>query len=128
MINGETKNNSKSVCNLNYLSELMGGKIHLIKKIMDTFLVQVKEELKSMNNAITKKDYTITKNLAHTMKSTVSIMGISILLPVLQEMEDLGTDTTCSDSYREEQLRALNLKLNTICKKAFVEIENYNIV
>lgn len=127
MKNIEPNNDIETVCNLEYLSGLMGGKKHLVKKIMDTFLVQVREELESINKAILLSDNIAIINMAHTMKSTVSIMGISILLPVLQEMEDLGTDTTCSDSYRDEQLRALNLKLNTVCKKAFVEIENYNI-
>ena len=126
MINFEPNKHTETVCNLQYLSSLMGGKTHLIKKIMDTFLVQVREELRSINNAILTTDYVTTKNLAHTMKSSVSIMGISTVLPVLQEMEDLGTDTTCSDSYRDEKLTALNLNLNAICKKAFVEIENYS--
>lgn len=124
MININPNNQIETVCNLNYLSELMGGKVHLIKKMIETFLIQIKEELKSMSNAIIKKDYVTTKNLAHTMKSTTSIMGISTVLPVLQEMEDLGTDTTCSDSYRDEKLTALNLKLNSICKKALIEIES----
>jgi len=88
MINTETNNNMTIVCNLNYLSGLMGGKEHLIKKIMDTFLIQVKEELDSINDAILKKDYITIKNLAYTMKSSVSIMGISALIPILQEMED----------------------------------------
>ncbi|MBI2281154.1 MAG: Hpt domain-containing protein [Bacteroidetes bacterium] len=126
MIKTKPNNNISTVCNFNYLSELMGGKIHLIKKIMDTFLVQVKEELESLNSAITEKDYTATKNLAHTMKSSVSIMGISTLQPILKEMESLGMETTCSDSYRDEKLSELNLNLNEICKKAFVEIENYS--
>ena len=33
MEKNESENNSSPVCNLNYLSELMGGKTHLIKKI-----------------------------------------------------------------------------------------------
>lgn len=119
------KNNLSTVCNFNYLSELMGGKIDLIKKMMDTFLVQVKEELKSMDTAITKKDYAATKTMAHSMKSSAFIMGISALQPVLNEMEGLVAETTCSDSYRDEKLRGLNLKLNAIFKKAFLEIENY---
>ncbi len=125
MINIEPNNQIETVCDFNYLSRLMGGKTHLIKKMMETFLVQVKEELKSMNDALIKKDYVSTENLAHTMKSTVSIMEMSTALPILQEMEALGTETTCSDSYRDEKLTTLNLKLDAICKKAFVEIENY---
>lgn len=126
MMKIESNNQIETVCDLNYLSRLMGGKIHLIKKMMDTFLIQVKEELSSMNNAIIKKDYASIKNLTHIMKSTVSIMGISIALPILQEMEDMGREITFSDSYRDEKLTTLNLKLNEICKKAFVEMENYN--
>lgn len=121
MINTETNNNMTIVCNLNYLSGLMGGKEHLIKKIMDTFLIQVKEELTSINNAILKKDYATIKNLAHTMKSTISIMGISVLHPILQEMEDLGKNSTAL-----ERIIALNKQLNLICKQAFEEIKGYS--
>lgn len=122
MINIETNNNIPTVCNLEYLSGLMGGKKHLIKKIMDTFLVQVEEELNSINKAILITDYTTIKNMAHTMKSSVSIMGISTALPVLQKMEELGVKDTSI-----KRIIALNNQLNTICKKAFVEIENYSI-
>ena len=121
MINIETNNNIPTVCDLNYLSGLMGGKEHLIKKIMDTFLIQVKEELVSINDAILKKDYTIIKSLAHTMKSSVSIMGISTLIPILQEMEDLGKNTTAF-----ERIIVLNKQLNIICKQAFEEIKGYS--
>jgi len=126
MMNIKFNNPSETVCDFDYLSRLMGGKIHLIKKIMDSFLIQVKEELKSMDEAIINKDCVAIKNLAHTMKSTVSIMGIVIVLPALQEMEDLGTMENCSNSYKAEKLGTLNLKLNEVCKKAFVEIENYS--
>ncbi len=126
MLKIEPNNPNKTVCDLNYLTRLMGGKIHLIKKMMRSFLVQVKEELSSLNNAIIKKDYSTIRNLTHTMKSNISIMGISIALPILQEMEDLVTETSSSNSYRNEKLATLNLKLNEICKKAFVEMENYN--
>ena len=121
MINTEPNNNITIVCNLNYLSGLMGGKEHLIKKIMDTFLIQIKEELTSINNAILKKDYATIKNLAHTMKSTVSIMGISVLHPILQEMEELGKNSTAL-----ERIIALNKQLNLICKQAFEEIKGYS--
>ncbi|PIZ05973.1 MAG: hypothetical protein COY57_04445, partial [Flavobacteriales bacterium CG_4_10_14_0_8_um_filter_32_5] len=85
----------------------MGGKQDLIKKIMDTFLVQVQEELNAINNAILITDYTTIKNMAHTMKSSVSIMGIAALQPILQEMEDLSKITTSF-----ERIIALNTQLN----------------
>jgi len=114
-------NNNPTVCNFEYLSNLMGGKQDLIKKIMDTFLVQVQEELNAINNAILITDYTTIKNMAHTMKSSVSIMGISLLQPILQEMEDLSKITTSF-----ERIIALNTQLNLICNQAFEEIKNYS--
>ncbi|MBI4947278.1 MAG: Hpt domain-containing protein [Bacteroidetes bacterium] len=110
--------NNKHVCDFSYLSETMGEKKHLVKEIIDVFLKQVPEELQSINNAITKADYSIIKNSAHTMKSSVSIMGISELAPVLQEMEALGA--TASNI---EKIKALNQKLDFTCKQAIKEIE-----
>lgn len=109
---------TENVCNFNYLSEMVNGKKNLITEIMDTFLKQIPQELQSINDAILKKDYPLIKSLAHKMKSSVSIMGISSLTPVLQEMMDLGEKA--SDI---EKIEKLNQKLNLICKKAIKEIE-----
>jgi HPt (histidine-containing phosphotransfer) domain-containing protein len=118
MIKNELDKSIENVCDLNYLSETMGGKKHLIKEIMDIFLEQVPEELKSIDDAIKKTDYAIIKSFAHTMKSSVSIMGISILMPILQEMETLGAKAADI-----EKIKELNQKLNLICKQAIEEIE-----
>jgi len=96
----------------------MVSKKSLIKGIMDAFLKQVPEDLHFINEAVTKTDYAIIKSIAHTMKSTVSVMGISILVPVLQEMEDLGTKEA-----NIEKIKELNQQLNLICRHAMEEIE-----
>lgn len=109
---------STHICDLNYLSDLMGGKRHLINEIIDVFLKQVPEELQFMNEGITKVDYSIIKKFAHTMRSSVSVMGITSLTPVLQEMEDLGTK-----AINIGKIIKLNEKLNLICKQAIEEME-----
>lgn len=116
--NGMIDSNNKDVCNLEYLSKLMGGKKHLIKEIIDVFLQQIPEELQFMEDGIKKEDYKIIKKFAHTMKSSVSVMCITSLTPILQEMEDLGTRAVDID-----KIKNLNLKLNLICKQALKEIE-----
>src|SRR5438270_13860416 len=90
MIKTESENKTGHVCNFHYLTETMGGKKHLIKDIMDVFLKQVPEELQHMNDAVKNSDYAVVKSVAHTMKSSVSIMGISALTPLLQEIENLA--------------------------------------
>jgi len=119
MDSDEQKNNNKKICDLSYLEGMMGGKKHLIKGVIDVFLTQVPEELQMINDAVTKINYPVIKSFAHTMKSTVSIMGISMLTPVLQEMEVLGSAATDI-----EKIKELNQELNLMCLQAIEEIES----
>jgi len=114
----EENSSEANVCDLKDLIEMMNGKRHLIKEIMNTFLEETPKELLSINDAVSKIDYAGIKKISHSMRSTVSIMGISILDPILKEMEDLGTMATDL-----EKIKILNQKLNTVCQQAIVEIE-----
>jgi HPt (histidine-containing phosphotransfer) domain-containing protein len=107
-----------NVCDLKYLTEMMGGKKHLIKGIMDAFLTQIPEELNSISEAIINANYASIKNFAHTMKSSVSIMGITMLTPVLQEMEALALT-----AMNIEKIKELNQELTLICHLALEEVE-----
>ncbi|MES2286452.1 MAG: Hpt domain-containing protein [Bacteroidota bacterium] len=118
MENNESQKSMQNACDFSYLSEMMGGKKNLMLGIMDAFLEQIPEELGSINDAVTNTNYPKIKNVAHTMKSTVSIMGIYSLEPILKEMEALGA--SIGDI---EKIRTLNLELNLICKKAIEEVE-----
>ncbi len=125
MQNNEPKNDpvqenslGTSVCNLKDLIEMMNGKRHLIKEIMNSFLEEIPKELLSINEAISKIDFVGIKKASHSMRSTVSIMGISILDPILKEMEDLGTMAT-----DPEKIKVLSQKLNIVCQQAIKEIE-----
>ncbi len=118
MLKSELEMKTENVCNLQYLIDMMGNKKPLINGIMNSFLEQIPEELKSIEDAIAKIDYPIIKSFAHTMKSSVSIMGISILTPILQEMEALG-----KEAIDIRKIKELNLQLNLICHQAIKEIE-----
>ncbi len=107
-----------TICDFKYLSETMGGKKKAIREVIDAFVEEVPQQLQSISDAILKMDYLIIKRFAHVMRSSVSIMGISALVPVLQEMENLGTKATDI-----EKIKELNQKLNLICKQALEEIE-----
>lgn len=106
------------VCDLTYLTEMTGGKKDMMKAIIDVFLKQIPEELQSIKEAIEKSNYVTIRNFAHSMKSSVSIMSISILIPILKEMEELGAKTTDL-----EKIKQLNQQLDLICNQAIREIE-----
>jgi HPt (histidine-containing phosphotransfer) domain-containing protein len=113
-----SENCIKNVCDISYLSEIVGGEKDLIRGIMDAFLNQVSEDLPCINNAILKTDYITINQIAHSMKSSASIMGITSIRPILEEMEVLGSSATNIDGIKE-----LNQKLNSIYKQAIEELE-----
>lgn len=121
MIKNEYGNNSGNICNFKYLTELMNGKKKSIEDILGVFLAEIPEALQSINSAFAKTDFESLKKMAHTMRSSVSIMGISVLTPILQEMENLGKE---ADSASMERIGKLIQALNVFCKRAIEEVEN----
>jgi HPt (histidine-containing phosphotransfer) domain-containing protein len=118
----EQDNVSKKASHLSYLYKTMNGKKQLIKEIIDVFLRQIPQDLSVLNEAVKKKDYLLVKNFAHTMKSSVSVMGISTLVPILHAMEESAKEEANSDG-RDERMGQLNIQLNSICNQAIGEIE-----
>jgi len=109
---------TEKICNLQYLSNMVGGKKQVIKEIMEEFLKQIPVELQSINDAIAEKNFTVIKNFAHSMRSSVAIMDIAVLKPVLQEMENLAL--AAADM---EKINELSVPLNLLCKQAIEEVE-----
>jgi CheY-like chemotaxis protein len=108
----------KKVINLDYLTDIMSGKKELIKETIDIFLQQASEDLPIINEAVNKTDYLTVKRFAHRMKSTITMMGISSLTPVLEEMEVLGKAENDI-----ERIKILNKTLNTTYAQALEEIK-----
>lgn len=94
----------KKESDLTYLVDALGGKKHLIREVIDVFLKHVPEDIIRMNNAVALEDYRGIKNMAHTMTSSASIMGISSLAPILTAIEDLAKG-------RSEMIEILKLKI-----------------
>lgn len=111
-------NSAKKVINLEYLTDIMSGKKELIKETIEIFVKQAAEDLPIINAAIDKSDYLTVKRFAHRMKSTITMMGISSLNPVLDEMETLGKEQN-----NMERIKVLNKKLNSTYTQALEEIK-----
>lgn len=109
---------TENKCNLNYLSEVMGGKKNLIKEVLDAFLKQVPQELEYLNDVISKEDFQKIINISHTMKSSLSIVGASGVLPLLNKIERLG-------ALKEniQDIKELGNELDLMCKEIIEEIK-----
>ena len=74
--------------NLDYLHELSGNDKDFEKVMMEQFVQQTPEELKSLQAAIETGDLLSAKKIAHSLKSTVSYMGLAAELhPYLEGIE-----------------------------------------
>lgn len=109
---------AEKICNFQYLSNMVGGNQSVMIEIMNVFVKQIPEELKSINDAILINDYETIRSFAHTMKSSVSIVDIAVLKPVLQQMEDLA-----ANAGNIEKIKELYTTLSTLCNRAIREIE-----
>jgi len=116
--NGSKTKNEKKIVNLNFLIKSMRGKKEVIRDTIDIFLNQVPEDLSLINEAVTKIDFAAIKRFAHRMKSTVSIMGISEMESVLEEMELLG-----AEGKEIETIKRLNHSLNLLNVQAIQELQ-----
>jgi PAS domain S-box-containing protein len=106
------------IINLDYLIESMGGNEEVISDIIDIFLKQIPVDLAVINEAVSKSDYLTIKQFSHRMKSTVSVMGISVIETILSEMETLGA------SEKEiGKIKLLSDQLNNIFHIAIQEAE-----
>src|SRR4051812_46756616 len=99
----------ENICDFRYLSETMGGKENLVKEIMNIFLRQVPRSLSALSDSVNKTDYANIRLLVHTIRSSASVMGISLVMPVLHQMEELAIH-----EQNIQRISELNNQLNSI--------------
>ena len=76
-----------AVIDMEYLRSLSKGDEAFEKNMMKAFSEQMPRELNELNNAIHFRDYKRIESSAHTMKSTVSYLGLHQLAPLLEQIE-----------------------------------------
>ena len=87
-----------SYVNLEYLHELSGNDKDFEKVMMEQFVEQMPTEMTSLQTAIESQDWLSAKKVAHSLKSTVSYMGLADELhPSLQEIEKAAVSGDPSD-------------------------------
>lgn len=111
----------EKVCNLSYLVDATRGNKEIMNNIINVFLEQTAEELSALNDAIEKTNYKIIGDISHKIKSSFSILGISVLAPVFEEMERLGTIASGI-----EKIENSNRQVNTVFRQVREEIKQKN--
>lgn len=87
------------IVNLTYLEDMSGGSEEIIKEMISIFISQVSEFAEEMKDLYDKKEYFTLGNLAHKVKSSISIMGMESLAKEMKEFELLAKEEKDVDKY-----------------------------
>ena len=80
--------NSYQYINLEYMKEVSGGNIEYEKTVTQQFIEAIPEDLAALEKAWQQNDIITLRQLAHDMKTTVSVMGLNeVLQPHLDSIE-----------------------------------------
>jgi hypothetical protein len=79
----------------------------------------VPQDLLTIHEAVATTNYSVIKNIAHKMKSTISVFGILELISVIEEIENLA-----KTEGEITKIKLLNELLNKKCELAIEEIKH----
>jgi signal transduction histidine kinase/FixJ family two-component response regulator len=104
-----------------YLKNLSGGNKAFEVSMIEQFRLQIPGELKTMQDAFSKKNYEETARIAHNMKTTVSFMGLTEKLdPYLDYIEN-NSGVEKENTNIQENI----IMVNKICQQVFREAREY---
>ena len=99
---------------LQYMKEVSGGNTEYEKTVTEQFIEAIPEDLSELEKAWNLNDINQLRQLAHNMKTTVSVMGLNeVLQPYL--------DTIEYENLNEESFRIKFLSVKSICEASLEE-------
>jgi signal transduction histidine kinase/CheY-like chemotaxis protein/HPt (histidine-containing phosphotransfer) domain-containing protein len=103
--------------NLAYLHELSGGNSIFERNILEQFIIQAPEELSNLETAYDKDNWKQFRATAHTLKTTISFLGLEQLLSTnLETLENYSGNET-----NEQQITSILNEVITVCNNALEE-------
>jgi CheY-like chemotaxis protein len=110
------------IYNLTYLLKITRGNKARLNKIIKMFLQQIPEELGALTEAIERTKYITISDIAHKLKTSIAVLGIVVLKPVLDEIEQLG-----NISSGIEKIMQLNCQVNTVFRQVLQQMAKSKI-
>ena len=106
--------NDYKIIDLRYMKEISKGDEEYEKLVTEQFLKLVPEELTALTQAFENKQFIELKQIAHNMKTSISIMGLdSLLNPHLDIIEH--------ENLSDEEMGKEIDKVISVCQEALVE-------
>jgi CheY-like chemotaxis protein len=104
----------ENLYNLERLKVIAAGDQEFIQKMIQLFLSQSVENIEKINDAVHSGDLDKLKGVAHKMKPSVNILGISAITDIILKIEGLNAEAVTTDVHQlTERLTQL---LNMVCE------------
>lgn len=101
------------------INEVSDGNEELIFDLVNMFYKQIPIYSEQLNALYTSKDFIALGKLAHKIKGSVSLLGITDLVKGMKELEGLALEGREQHRYPE-----YIEMFNTICEKATIELND----
>lgn len=108
------------VCNLTYLTNFAGGDQSFIDQMIGLFCKQVPEELNNIRVHASLNNLADVRNVAHKLKSSVSLLGAEPMIAQLKQVEELAISGAENSAILE-----LHDQLLALFVTAEAELKNY---
>jgi HPt (histidine-containing phosphotransfer) domain-containing protein len=104
--------------NLNYLNEISGGDKAFILDMIQTFVNNAPEEIEELKKLASESQWNILGEKAHKFAPSLQFLGISVLKPVINQIEELSFANK-----HVETIMALVEKLESHCYLVLQELK-----
>jgi HPt (histidine-containing phosphotransfer) domain-containing protein len=102
------------------LQQMTGHNNDVTREMVELFFTQLDETAAGLESFWNEGNWTELSRLAHKMKSSALIMGVS---PIAEEMTEL--ETLAKEEIRPERCRALIDLFHTIADEVKTELKNF---
>ncbi len=111
--------NQYKTINLQYMKEISNGDKEYEKLVTEQFIELVPRELESLRKAIENQDFDNLKHIAHSMKTSISIMGLDAVLNEYLDIIENGNPTNI-------RLMEIIEKITSVCNEAVEEAKEFS--
>jgi len=105
--------------NLDHLNEICDGDTKFIKEMIETFNNKTSQHLTEMKNNVENQEWVSVGRIAHQIKPSMTLLGISSLEQPVRDIEQYGKEETQLD-----QLPELVNSFCATCEQAILELED----
>ena len=114
----DMNDSAEKIVDLSYLIEVSKGNKTFVKEMVNLFLSENPEEIKSLENGIRNKNYELVKDTAHKLRSTIPFLGLDKVI----EKEVVQIETLAASKTGMEEIEKLFVAVKEACQKACIEL------